>query len=323
MAVKRTRNKPVKSTNKVSTRKIFKQSANESLSIKNYNLSSLDGLESIDSFENVTQLAAAAMVMIALLCQLRCLRPDGNASKLDQLPSFRFYKKKITLGTPGQALATGLASSLDEAIVLLPDDPKELESFMIAVLDCYSGNEKFIEKASSSNLAEFIAGHMSRILGIINSCPSANMGAFNIDSSCVSWSISDVLERLPGNHLNKVGPEVVKDIIIRECNVNADSPISFPEPPFLGNLSVENGSKLEKEIFGEFMPSRNLSITPQKEAKAMSSDITEEMASKHLTPLELRKYKSALKISQKEAINRYETIIHKRIKSQLETQNPD
>lgn len=67
------------------------------------------------------------IIAVALLCQLRSLRPDGNASKLDQLPSFRFYKKRIILNTAGPALTLSLAASLPEAVTLLPDYEAALE----------------------------------------------------------------------------------------------------------------------------------------------------------------------------------------------------
>lgn len=311
MAKKRSRNTPVKTSNKASVRKIFSKSATEVLTIKSYDLSGLDNLQPITSFNNIVELTAAAMVCTVLLCQLRALRPDGNASKLDQLPSFRFYKKKISLGSPGQALAMGLATSVDGAIVLLPDDPAELESFMMSVLDCYAGNEKFIEKPSANNLAEFITGHMSRILGILNSCPSANMGVFNLDASVASWGISDVLSRLPGEFLKNVPVSRIIEIFHAECDIPTSS-IFFSEPPFIGNLSVENGSKLEKEIFGDHMPQRTVSIVSSK-TKASSSSVTDEIARARLLPLEYRKYSAALKVNLKDTIARYESLIQKRI----------
>lgn len=311
MAKRKVRNVPVKTSNKVSVRKIFSQTTTESLAIKAYDLSAFDQLEPISSFDNITQLSAAAMVSVALLCQLRALRPDGNASKLDQLPSFRFYKKKISLGSPGQALAMGLAVSVEDAIVLLPDDPQDLESFMISLMECYSGNEKFVEKVSSNNLSEFLTGHMSRILGIINSCPSANMGVFNIDSSVATWGITDVLSRLPGEHLKNVSVSSIIDIFHRECDIS-NLTITFSEPPFVGSLSVEGGCKLEKEIFGDSMPQRNSPSTSMK-VSASSSNVTDEIAKLNLSSLEYRKYSAALNINLKEVVSRYESIIQKRL----------
>jgi hypothetical protein len=309
---RKVRNVPVKTSNKVSVRKIFSKISTEQLTIKSYDLSTIDNLQPIQSFDNIAELSAAAMVAVALLCQLRSLRPDGNASKLDQLPSFRFYKKKISLGSSGQALAMALAVSVEDAIVLMPDNPDELEGFMISLLECYSGNEKFIEKVSSNNLSEFLTGHMSRILGIINSCPSANMGVFNIDSSVSTWGISDVLSRLPGNYLKNVTVDAIIDIFTRECDV-PNSAIIFSEAPFVGSLSIEDGCKLEKEIFGNFMPKRNSPSNSIKTSSSSSSILSEAVAKARLTSLEYRKYKAALNINLKDVINRYESLVQKRI----------
>lgn len=170
---KPTRNKPVVPTSKTSTKKIFGKEINSELRIKNYKLSSLTDLREIDSYENIIKLTTMTLVTVSMLCQMRALRPDGTSALLDQLPSFKYYKKKIILDYPGEALAISLPSCLPKVVVFLPDEPGDLEMYLIALVDSLQGNEKFLEKVSEENLSNYISGHCTRILGILNSCPSS------------------------------------------------------------------------------------------------------------------------------------------------------
>lgn len=315
MVNKRSRNTPKVTKSKSSSKAIFdKAKTNDKLCIKTYDMSTIPCLSQLDSFLNICKLCVSCFVGIAMLCQLRALRPDGNSANMDRLPSFKYYKKNLLLEDAGQALAIALAACLPEVIIHFPDNPMECEIMLISILDSFQGNEKFIEKVSESNLAEYIWGHCARILGIINSCPAANMGAFNIGSDVVNWSVQDVLNRLPKELVGDLTPaDVIGYIRSQLLKTDADGnviPLEFAETPFAGGFSVNGCCKLEQEIFGDNLPIRTMISTigiAKPSVKAVPDD-----AKDYLSPLELRKFTSAIFVQKRNLISYYESLIEKR-----------
>jgi len=307
--VKRQRNLPSSSIGRtVSSRKILPKTANNNkLSIKEYNLNSINDLSQIENYSNIIELVCICMVTVVMLCQFRSLRPAGNSSKLDQLPSFKYYKRKVVMDYAGQALALAVASSLPDAVVNLPSDPNELERWLLAVLDSYTGNEKLVKNCMENTVTDYVCGHMSRILGLMNSCPAANMQAFNLDTSCVNWGIKDVIERIPISDLPEdIVDRVVSRLRTEHFDISAGPP-RFSETPYTGDFSSGGGSKIESEIFGEEMPTRILSGGEAALVENTGKLSEEELSL--LSPLELRKYNSAVYVKKKDLINKFKRIV--------------
>ncbi len=239
---------------------------------------------------------------------------------LDRSPSYRFYKKKFLLEEASPVTAIAVASSLPEAVVHLPDEPSEFENVLISILDSYVGNEKFIETATEGNISRFFWGHCSRICGILNSCPAANMAAFGLDASAAEWGIQDVLQRIPIPQAQKLQAYEIAAFMRELGGVrNSDGTISppfFDEPTIQGSLAVNGCSKIEYEIFQPDSSMRNSVSKSLEKSSPVTGQIPIETASEHFTLLELRKYKAALQYGKKPLITKYETIIKKALESE-------
>lgn len=296
--------------------KVFNKRSSGSLCIKNYNFNSAAAFKSLECYSNLVELMVMCMVTVTLLCQLRSLSPDSSSAKLDQLPSFRFYKKRVMLSHPGHGLAITLAASLPEAIANLADNPTELEEWLHAALDSYIGNEKFIERCSENNVIDFVCGHMSRILGYLNSCPASSLQSFNLDTSVIDWSISDVIERMGLPEGTSISVEHIIKRLRDECFEVPQYPITFAESPFLGPAAVKGGGKIEMEIFGDDMVVR---LAKQDESPALRDTGFSDEQLSYLTDLELNKLRAATKVGKIDVINKYQRIILDRSKENPRT----
>lgn len=302
--------------------KIFGNQSSGKLQVQKYLFENIEGLEPLESYDNIVNLTVQCMVAVVMLVQLRINKPDVSGSALDRSPSFRFYKKKCILADPGYATAIALAAGLPELIIFLPDDPEELEAFLIKTLDSYVGNEKFIENPTQGNIIECLWGHISRICGFLNSCPAANMGLFNLNSSAAELGIADVIKMLPIKAAQSLHPEEVaaslKDLFCSKDENGTFVPPSFEEPSLGGPLVVSGCSKIEAEIFGDDLPIRKISGSGKSTANASSSKVTLAEAQQHLDSLQLRKYKAALELGKSSLIAKYERIIQEKLSPSAE-----
>lgn len=290
--VKKKKRTIIRSTN------IFKKKKPGYITIRDYDLSTISGLSPIESYENITILSATCIVTTLILCQLRSLRPDSSGAKLDQSPSFRYYKTKVILKDPGLALSISLASSLPDVITLIPDDEDELEYWLTSVMDTYMGNERKLENVTENNKVDFIHGRMSEILGTINAAPANNMKLLNLDSSVADWTIKDVLENLP-EPLSKV--KIGNIIECFKSYIGDENPPNFTEEPYTGTNSINGGSIIENEIWSGQNPTRDL--TPGKRFKKQDIDL--EAAETILSPLEFRKFKASIELNKVQLIGKY------------------
>jgi hypothetical protein len=310
----RTRNLPITARSE-DARKIFNKGRTGEICVKAYDFSGISSFRDLENYDNIVEYVCMAVVGVAMLCQFRALRPDASAARLDQLPSYRYYKKRCVLNTPGKCAAIMLACTLPEVSIHLDDDPVISEQYMANILNVYTGNEKFIEKITAQNLTDGILGHMSRILGIMNSCPSANMSAFNLDSSITKWTVKDVLEKLPLK--DKAGKAIsVETVISRlrsECFDWGENSIQFNELPYSGELAVEGGSAIEKDIFQDKMPVRTQATgSTNQEAKIDAPASISESDLTLLNSIELKKYESAVFLKRTDMITKYVKLVASR-----------
>lgn len=295
------------------SRKVFdKAKITDTIGIRGYDLSCVKILSIIESYKNIINLSALTMVTVIMLCQFRSLRPSVSSARLDRSPSFKTYKKRIIVKHPGKALALSLACAIPEVNIYLPTDPVDLEPWMIDIMQCHMGNERILSAATEDNASDFIAGHMSRIIGILQSCPSS-CDAFNVTTDVVTWDIDDVLKRLP-DPLSTVQKEDIIDLF-KSCISDPDAISSFPENPYEGSNSIEGGSKIEHELWKGNIPVRTMG---SKNLRSIKIDLS--AAQEVLNPLEFRQYDSALKINKKELIVKYQKIIKDRSENRTENE---
>lgn len=312
MAKKISKTKP--SSSKQMGSKIFGSKSSGKLHIQKYSFENVEGLAPLESYDNIVDLLVKCMVTVVLLVQLRIIKPDASGASLDRSPSFRFYKKKALLADPGFATAAALAAGLPELIIYLPDDPQELEEFLIKALDSYVGNEKFIETPTQSNIMECLWGHISRICGFLNSCPSANMSIFGLNATAAEMSISDVIGAIPIKAAQSISPKSVASSLKELFSTKDENgnliPPTFEETPLVGPVAVSGCSKIEAEIFWDTLPTRRISKGGGKSSVASTSgNVSLEDAEQYLDALQLRKYKAALELGKTPLILKYEAIV--------------
>lgn len=122
--------------------------------MQKYCFENVEGLAPLESYDNMVKRIVVCIVAVVMLVQIRILKPDASGASLDRSPSFRFYKKKYIFADPGFATSVALAAGLSQFIISLPDDPQELEKFLIKALESYVRNEKFIETPTQGNIME-------------------------------------------------------------------------------------------------------------------------------------------------------------------------
>ena len=84
------------------------------------------------------------------------------------------------------------------------------------------------------------------------------------------------------------------------------SPITFEEPPFTESGSVNGGTILEQELFGQYAPTRTGKDTTNKRsilaAKSAPKIYSEEEYAPLLTSIQARKYKAAVTLKRYDII---------------------
>lgn len=193
---------------------------------------------------------ASAIIIICMLCQIRSLKLSSKPTQVDQLPCFRFYKRTFISGTPGTIFAMCLALSNPEVITVLPDD-LDINAWCMSVIDCFQGNEKRPQSVNSGNVTMYVSGEMSRILELMNSCPSNNIALFGLDQcSIASYSIADCLAHIDYFPISSLEPALIINNIKREASNHFGQdgtslvPLTFNEAPLTGEGSVEGGCKI-------------------------------------------------------------------------------
>lgn len=286
--------------------------------IKTYSFDAIDIYKDTSFYKDACLSIAVVVTTIVLLAQLRALAADVNSAKLDQTPAFRFYKKRVIVGDSGRVTACLITFTLDEAFVHIGDTPEEIQESVFVTLDTFQGNERFIEKCSEANLTDFVHGHMSRIIGIMASCPSSNMAAFGLSTDCVNWNVQDVLSRIPCKDISSIPVEEVKTKMRELCGLAPDAdgnviPVTFDEKPYKGGQSVDDGCALEKDIFGKHMPIRSRVGLASASFKKLFVSVDIEKYRTVLNELELRKLQSAVKVGKSDLIKKYIDLAESRL----------
>jgi hypothetical protein len=305
------------SSSTATKKKLMGNKITDKIEVNGYPLAQLDTFTELTYYQNALIFIASTFVTIALLCQLRSLKPDLPSAKLDQSPSFKFYKKRVLLDSTGRIAALFMAISQPSALACLPtsDDPGDLDNWLISLIDTYQGNEKYIEKASTDNIMYYVCGQMSRLLGMFNSCPASNMSIFGISSSCVDWDVKDVLKAIPYADINNLDSALVIDNIKKDCAIAESAtpgdpgtsyrPV-FDESPFTGANSIDGGCKLENSIFsGGLMPirSKGKSATLDSIGGLPENPLKQEDLDAFLSKIERKQYESAIKIGKREVLS--------------------
>ena len=259
----------------------------------------LDVLSNLESWPEIRIQTGTAVVGICMLCQYRTNFPAWKSKDIDQLPSYRFYKKKLVTGDPGKVLAFALAATQPETLPHIPVlGPDELEPWLMGIYNSFGGSNRSIQTPNVNNIQFYIPGLMSRIIGLMGSCPSTSFDRFGIPNSMSSWKIADCLRSVPNESLSSLDPQTIITAIREQIygeNV-PPSPLEFDESPLNSSLVTDGYLPLEREIFGEALPIRLGNRGPKTSSvdRSTRKRIPDEILTATLTPFQLAQYKAAL-----------------------------
>lgn len=279
-------------------------------------------IDDLDSKHNhIRESIVAAIIGIVIMVQIRFAKADDSHVNIDKSPSYKFYKKRLMISSPGLSYALMLACS--SAAAFMPDDPDERLDLFISLLDSYSGNTRFIETLSKNSLVQYIHGHMSRSLGILNSCPASNPAMLGLDKECMTWGIDDVYKLLP-DFLQKAKKQDVVNIIRSECKTEGTN-ILLAEKPLNGPNTKQGCTILESEVFGDCTPVRSKSSLVSdyvgESGKMPEGSISKADLERYLSPLQQKKYVACAKLGLTADLVKYNEIVKKAKASEIAAAN--
>lgn len=254
-----------------------------------------------------------AIYAIFIMAQLRISTTESNAF-VDQLPSYKEYKRKVINGLPGRTLAALSAVFSSLSFIIADTGPKakvEITSEDLTLMvSNYSHtpipNSKRITSPNIGNWSQFLMGELSSTLGTILSCPSSNIKIFNLDADKVKQvsKPSEILSLLgvSTDFLEKYGITEAdsKSVIFEKLKIimhqtSGGIPVGTLEFTEAGTVT----STLES--FVEIVRHSSESPVP-----GQASSINEGIISR-LAPWEKSGYEAALKAGNKNLIKRLET----------------
>lgn len=256
----------------------------------------------------------AAMVTVVMLVQLRLsIASLRSPLEVDAMPSFKYYKSRILNGPPG--VYTGILIGLYYSLHYETCD--DLEVLIGWYKDSFNRFSKHIEKCSQANHVDFVRGKISRVIGLMHSCPTTNLKLIGLDKinklDLEKLDIDAVIE-LCGVK-DKLHSTVDKgDVItyIRKLTLTTAGgfdrgSITFEETPCK--------SLIESEIFTSELLIRNESISEAISKASGDSEFSESVIKEYLTDTQFLRYKLALSSGQTQFVKSYLDIVRKSVRN--------
>jgi len=212
-------------------------------SICEYSVNSLAVLRDLPSYPSICLLSISIIVMVCLvmLCALRENTSESNA-EFDSRPFVRFIKKNIFGSSDGLVVATALA--VVQALGFIDvSTPVQVENFMKAAIANYRPNVKAPKQLNASNVEVWVNGQISRILGLMNSCPASVAGLYNFGLSpgqSSRFSIKEIVNSISLPNKPSWGRviwafRIISGIVKEDSSgnfvLNMDKPLVFNESP--------------------------------------------------------------------------------------------
>lgn len=263
---------------------------NKGLSIGEFPLSSLLVFRELESYPSVVMAACGLAVTLGILIQIRSLRNDAPPSLVDRLPSYRFYKARFLKGAYTQGVVTCLA--MYRILPFLDSDPNYLDSYLYTSIDSSSvTNAPFIEKPTSQNYDMYLHGAISRMTGLLNSCPATNFSVFNFPASARSAKVEDVLKLLPFPAEDMPSAAAVVSFLQENILAPEERP-AFEEEALAGDSGL---TPLELEVFGSVMSRRPpVSNRLVRGSTLPGNAVAREEIDSVLSPIEAAQYRLSI-----------------------------
>lgn len=264
----------------------------QGLAIGEYSIDVLNTFADFDCFSGIVLRTCGLFVVLAIMIQIRYAKNNTPPSMVDRLPSYRFYKARYLKSINCHAIVILLG--MYQVLTFLPSDTETLESSLYSNLDAGVGSNTPLihDKPNLNNWGLFQYGVISRILGLLNSCPATNSGIFNFPSSVREHKVENILKLLPFSEDVMPFVEDVKDFLRGEMLLEAENPC-FEEEVLPGESGL---TVLEAEIFGDVMTRRMaVSNTLSRGSLLPGNAVTLENIKASLSRIEFAQYELAVK----------------------------
>ena len=260
------------------------------LSIGEYGIDKLNTFADFVCFPGIVLRACGLFTVLGIMIQIRHARNNVPPALVDRLPSFKFYKARYLKSINSRAVVILLA--MYPILSYLHSDPETLESTLYSNLDEGVGsNTPYIDKPNPNNYSLFYYGVISRILGLLNSCPATNFSIFNFPNSVKDFKVEDVLKLLPFPEDVMPSADEVKAFLRNEMLLEAENP-SFEEEVLPGETGL---TALETEIFGDVMSRRmDVSNTLSRGSLLPSNALSYDNIKSVLSRIEFAQYEQSV-----------------------------
>jgi len=295
-------------------------------SISEYPIVSLAVLKDLPSYFNICLLAIIVMISLVVLCAMRENTTESNA-EFDNRPFVRYMKRNL-FGTGDTLVVAASLAVVPVLGIIDTSTPVQVENFIKAAISNYRPNIKAPKQVNASNVDVWVNGQISRILGLINSCPASVAGLYNFGLTpgrSSSTGVKQLVDSIPLPNKPSAAYVIfsfrlimglIEDNeegvarLISEPQVFNETALTFAGKSNLSTLGI---SPLEWELFtvkiprksGVFVPGVEIKrqldtsslITPNTKTKLRALD--EADLQELLSPLEFASYRSASKLGIK------------------------
>jgi len=206
-------------------------------------------------------------------------------SFFDRSPSYKLYKSRILRSpdTESVSICLGICQNLP----FIYCDPMVLQSSIYQDIDSWAGaNARYIEHPNKDDFYSYFHGVVSRLSGLLNSCPATNAAVFNLPRDVSSLTVYQVIDLLPFKNRPSV-----KDVIerINSHAFDGNDHITFIENP----LPCEGGcTVIEKELLGDKISRTGspASVALVRPSVLPNNAVTRQHLESVLSPAELYSY---------------------------------
>nr|ADH52725.1 unknown [Chlamydomonas subcaudata]AFU83028.1 unknown [Chlamydomonas subcaudata] len=252
---------------------------------------------------------ACGLIAILIMVQLRISVINEKPAYMDQLPSYKLYKKNLIQGFPGRSISALYA--LYKTLPVLDDvNPVKVGEILMSKIGIATPNSKRLKSPSKGNWQDFLNGEMAVVLGKLISCPSNNLFVFGITSA---WAVDVSVDTVLVNY-RKVVFSVLKESEYADKFTNEAVFKKFKTHLLTGaggytremEIFYEPNnikSKIESEFLTECLVRNGvINSTLTVTGEIPDSPLTENMINTHLTETERIQYSSAMRQGLKDCL---------------------
>ena len=216
---------------------------------------------------------------------------------IDQMPSVKAYRQFIVGSSYTKVLAAmmAVAASLDQ----FPSTSKEIiYARIVYLVEIFKREAAFIPVCMTYNMLAFQLGYMSRIIGILQSCPISNMSQLGLDPKSVNnLGVEQIIKLLQFGIALEIKAVLLTDMSGNGKVIQFD--IQFDEPKFATERKLNGNTWVEHTTFGEDGLVRlqpiDIKLSVGFGGIVRSGSITPEIIAGNLSSIELLQYNAAKK----------------------------